>query len=70
MAKSHFLFHQEERSMTIVPIKRLPTTYPRWYAQSLRRALIEQGAMKEQDFVSRVVVDGQPVWQFTIRKHN
>lgn len=56
--------------MTIIPIMRLPTTYPRWYAQSLRRALIEQGVMKPEDFVSRVIVNGQPVWQFTIRKHN
>lgn len=56
--------------MTIIPIMRLPTTYPRWYAQSLRRALIEQGVMKPEDFVSRVIVNGQPVWQFTIRKTN
>lgn len=56
---------------TIVPIKRVPTArYSRSYAQSLRRAFIEQGIMNTEDFVSRVVINGEPVWQLTIRKHN
>lgn len=57
--------------MTIIPIKRVPVArYSRSYAQSLRRAFIEQGIMHKEDFVSRVVVNGIPVWQLTIRKSN